>query len=194
MQLLYDNINNYSKNDYKNFFIQIKKDKKERIKLLQKENTKKRSILGEILFIKLLNKNNINYNDIEIILNENGKPYIKNSNIYYNISHSENYVICAISNHPIGIDIEKIRLINLSTINQYTTSLEKDYISNDSTRALEIYTTKEAYIKCIGSNILHIKEVHLNPHLKKLLNNNNYTFKTNYNTIKDYIISICEEK
>ena len=41
MQLLYDNINNYSKNDYKNFFIQIKKDKQERIKLLQKENTKK---------------------------------------------------------------------------------------------------------------------------------------------------------
>lgn len=42
------------------------------------------------------------------------KPYIKNSNdLYFNISHSCDWIICAWSNHEIGVDLENIRHIDL---------------------------------------------------------------------------------
>jgi len=45
---------------------------------------------------------------------EYGKPYI-NSTVYFNISHSGEYVICAASKDcgPLGIDIEKIKPVDL---------------------------------------------------------------------------------
>ncbi len=43
-------------------------------------------------------------------INQNGKPYLKsNPDIKFSISHSENYVMCGISDFEIGVDIEIIR-------------------------------------------------------------------------------------
>ena len=43
----------------------------------------------------------------EIKYSKTGKPYFKNSVIYFNYSHSKNYIACAISNKEVGIDIEE---------------------------------------------------------------------------------------
>ena len=73
------------------------------------KKNKQQTILWEILLIKRLKKfYNIDYQNIDITYNKNGKPYILNSNIYYNISHSNDYVVCIFWNKERGIDIEKI--------------------------------------------------------------------------------------
>ena len=48
---------------------------------------------------------------------ENCKPYLVNSNKYISVSHQGNWTLIAISNSPIGIDIERMR--------QYKESLPK---------------------------------------------------------------------
>jgi 4'-phosphopantetheinyl transferase len=45
--------------------------------------------------------------DFEICREKNGKPYIKNHPFFYNISHSGDYVFCAVSDSEIGADIQK---------------------------------------------------------------------------------------
>ena len=46
----------------------------------------------------------------EIAYNSQGKPYfLSNREIFFNISHSSNYVACVIGDRPVGIDIEKAR-------------------------------------------------------------------------------------
>ena len=45
---------------------------------------------------------------VTIQTGEFGKPYISGDNIHYNISHSGDYVVCAVSNHEIGVDIQKV--------------------------------------------------------------------------------------
>lgn len=198
MKLLIENINKINKLKYLLIYFKIKKYKKIRISHLIRKNDKYRLLLGEHLLIKGLKKYyNINYKNIEIEINEYGKPYIKNSNIYYNISHSNDYVICALDKTKVGIDIEKIRPINKNDINQFATEKEKKYIFKNKEhfliRSFEIYTLKEAYFKMKGTNLNNIKNIEFSI-------NNNITCgdpNVNIKLIKDidnYIIAICTKK
>ena len=45
--------------------------------------------------------------DIEYVAN--GKPVYRNSDIHFNLSHAGNYVVCAVSDKAVGVDIERQR-------------------------------------------------------------------------------------
>lgn len=45
--------------------------------------------------------------DFGIYYGPHGKPYIKEQPFFYNISHSEDYVFCAVSGQEIGADIQR---------------------------------------------------------------------------------------
>lgn len=92
-----------------------------------------------------------------ILIDKNGKPYIKNYPIHFNLSHSENRVLLGFSHQPLGVDIEKINaLSDLDLLIAY--SLHSDEIS--SLMALKpnhkinlfysLWTKKEAIVKGIG--------------------------------------------
>ena len=52
--------------------------------------------------------------------NEHGKPSIVgHPEIFFNLSHCKEAVICAISNQPIGVDVESVRSFNESLV-RYT--------------------------------------------------------------------------
>lgn len=195
LKLIYDNINNHSSEEYKKFFTTIKKEKQYKITNILKDDDKKRSILGEILLINLLNEINIDYNSITIIKNKYGKPFIKDMNLFFNISHSKDFVVCAISKNEIGIDIVQVSESKESVINQFATYKEKQYINelkNDYfKRSFEIFALKEAYFKCLGTNLNYIKEIEFefdNSIIK--CNKNNFLFKLMHD-IDNYIIAIC---
>lgn len=197
MKYVYDNINNYSLEEYKLFLKKIKKEKQNKILKILKDDDKKRCILGEILLINLLNKLNIDYNSITIMKNKYGKPFIEDSNIFFNISHSKDFVVCAISKNEIGIDIEKIRDTKDSIINQFATKKEKQYINElkkqYNKRAFEIFSLKESYFKCIGTNLNHIKEIEFELNNNIITSNKNNFIFTISKEIDNYIIAICEK-
>ena len=87
--------------------------------------------------------------DYDIFYNEYGKPYIKNNPIYFNISHSGDYIVIIISDKECGIDIEKIRGLNNKIIDKICIDKEKKSIIDDKTYT-KIWTMKEAYSKYKG--------------------------------------------
>lgn len=121
---------------------------------------------------------------LSILKGKNGKPYFAQyPKLHFNVSHSENGIAIAFSSNPIGIDIEKIREINLKTAERFFTKKETDYIYgaplNSHRRFLEIWTKKEAFIKQKGLTLKDIKLAETN---------GIYTFE------KDgFIISVCSE-
>lgn len=65
------------------------------------------NLYEKVDIISVIEANN-QYFDYEIAYNSQGKPYFSsNCEIFFNISHSSNYVACVIGNRPVGIDIEK---------------------------------------------------------------------------------------
>ncbi len=116
------------------------------------------SLLGEkILRTALIKDYNFKNTDIIIERTENGKPYLKNnSDIFFNISHSNNAVAVAVSDIEIGIDIEKLRKPNLKVAERFFTDNENRYINNFQNKDIaffEIWTKKEAYFKQLGKGI-----------------------------------------
>lgn len=128
----------------------------------------------------------MNFTDIEIIRGQNGKPYIKNSDIKYSVSHKKNYMVAVFSYDEIGIDIEILTDKDYSGIvDRYFFEDEREYILSSiskleqNKRFFEIWTKKEAYIKKYALNISYIKKI-------DSLREDIKTFKMN-----DLIISVC---
>lgn len=193
------NFNYYDKEYLNEFYNKIYPLKKYKISKYIKENLKYSSIIGEILLNELLKKHyKIEYKDLAFEVNDYGKPYIKNKSVFYNISHSFDYIITVISDCEIGVDIEKIRITPIKNINQFATNKEKEYIlfnNNDiEKRLFEIYTLKEAYFKMKGSNLNHIKEVEFEviDYNNIICSDKNVSLKL-INELEGYIIAICEK-
>jgi len=197
LEYIIKNINDFDKVDINYFYNKLPKLKKDKIDKFRNDETKIKSIIGEILLCELLTKNNIYYNNIEYYINDYGKPYLKNINLFFNISHSFDYVISIISNNEIGIDIEKIRKTPLNIINQFATEKEKEYILSTSTnieeRIFKIYTLKEAYFKMLGANLNHILEVEFKIENNKVWCSDKDVKVGFIKDIKGYIIAYCEK-
>ena len=197
MKYIVKNINDFNTEDINNFYDKIPKLKKDKISKFKNYESKIRSIIGEIILKELLEKKNISYNSLDYYINEYGKPYLKNDKIFFNISHSFDYVITAISNNEIGIDIEKVRETPIKIINQFATEKEKEYIlssnKNIEERIFKIYTLKEAYFKMLGTNLNNILEVEFIIENDKIYCNDKNVKVGFINDIKGYIIAYCEK-
>ena len=194
MNYLIKNINDFNKIDINNFYSQMNKIDKKKFDKISNYRRKKQFIIGRILLrTLLLDVYNIDYFNINLSSNTNGKPYINSKNIYFNISHSFDYVICCVSNKKIGVDIEKIRNTTPNQIKQFATEKEINYINNNEKNAFQIYCLKEAYFKMKGENLNMIKNIEFNLENKIICNDKNIDIKIITN-VGGYVGAICEEK
>lgn len=152
MKYLIKNIHTVKKQDIEHFYLNLKSQDKRRMDKILSPNRKKQSIVGKMLLDELLKTSyGISYFDVEIIYSSSGKPYINNKNIFFSISHSFDFAACCISEKEIGIDIEKIREINIHDLKWFATENEIRYIMQTSAeikkRSFQIFTLKEALLK-----------------------------------------------
>ncbi len=194
MHVVFDNINNYDYKFYKNNLKKFKEYDKKRINKMINKNSKHLYILSRVLLIDLLlKKHSIKYNEKQLKFNKNNKPYI--NNIYFNISHSHDYAVVCTSYKKIGIDIEKIRIVDINIINYFCTLREKKYILNSINKyksLFEIYCLKEAYFKMKGTGISNFKNIEFTITNEKIkCNKPNLNISIDY-SINNYIIAIIE--
>ncbi len=114
------------------------------------------NILLRFIIATSLNKKN---DSIYIYNNEYGKPYIREvDNFNFNLSHSGDWVVCAVNNVTIGIDIEKIHDVDLNLSARFFSEEEHSYlVSLENTKRREAFfdfwTLKESYIKADGRGL-----------------------------------------
>lgn len=145
------------------------------------------------LFIRKILRDYLNTNSDELVIKKTkyGKPYLRDyPYLHFNVTHSKNMIAGAISNKPIGIDIERIRphRPNINRITEkFFTKDEQNYIfhrkDNQDLRFLEVWTRKEAYVKWAG---LGMK---LSFDTFDVLGNG----RISTTFIKEYIFSICSD-
>ena len=80
---------------------------------------------------------------------QRGKPYFADSNVYFSISHAEEYVACAISDDcRVGLDIEKVHSVSERVRNKLLSGCE------DGEKAIEEWTKRESWGKLTGEGAL----------------------------------------
>lgn len=80
--------------------------------------------------------------DEQLKLNEQGKPFLSDGSPFFNVSHSGNYVVLAIADCEIGVDIERIRKYHEATAKRVFT--EKQFLM---LQGLENEEQNEAFSK-----------------------------------------------
>ena len=196
MEYFIYNVENLTDADYEKWFSLMTKNKQNRVSKYKNIERRKCAVAGEMLVKKYIGSTfNIAPQSLVILEHENGKPYIQNFEIHFNVSHCENIIVYTFSNEEVGIDIEKIRPISLSVLKRFFslkeqeyvlghTPNEEDYQKCDTAEILErfykIYTLKEAICKKSGIGIKGLKNANALPFLDQ-------SFKE-----KDYIISIIK--
>ena len=118
--------------------------------------------------------------------NEHGKPSIVGyPDIYFNLSHCKEAVICVVSDQPVGVDVEGIREYKESLVN-YTMNDEEiaqiKTAENPAAAFIRLWTMKEATTKLIGTGISNDMKTVIDP------------TKYKYTTVdrQRYIYTICE--
>ncbi len=90
------------------------------------------------------------------LYNEHGAPYLA-VGPYFSISHCKQGIAVAVSDSPIGIDIEAIRPLNESLVRKTMNSQEQTRIFSSAHPEVEfirLWTQKEAYVKMQGTGII----------------------------------------
>lgn len=129
----------------------------EKINRLKSEKLKKQSIGAELLLNYALKREMA---DIELPIiwetDRNGKLFVPDIPFYVNLSHSEDYAVCAVSDREVGVDIQKHKETSESLAARFFTVDEYMYIKSApdfSSAFYDIWTRKESLIKAAGKGL-----------------------------------------
>lgn len=181
----------------------VSQERQDKLNRLNRSVDITRSILSELLIRRIIkNKLGLSDGDIQFLYNYYGKPFLNGANgIHFNLSHSGDWVVCAVHNLLIGIDIEKVRPVDFSIAEKFFTREEYEILmqTNEPDRNrffFTLWTLKESYIKAIGKGL----SIPLNSFIIETADISNIRVKIGYTykpyffktfNLDDYQLSIC---
>ncbi len=119
-----------------------------------------RSLLGELLARYLLaDRLKISCNKIIFVTGKNGKPAFPQArNLHFNISHSGQWVVCALATVPVGVDVERLRKVNPSLAERFFSPDEVATLralpeEMQTEKFIQLWTLKESFLKAIGRGL-----------------------------------------
>lgn len=104
--------------------------------------------------------------DAEILLTDNGKPYVDIEDVHFSLTHTEGLIACVVSDSLVGIDAEKA-LDNREENHQrlakrFFTPKEVAFLEmsgNDKFAFYKVWCGKEACIKQQGGTMALLKKI-----------------------------------
>ncbi|MBE9222237.1 4'-phosphopantetheinyl transferase superfamily protein [Cyanobacterium stanieri LEGE 03274] len=155
------NTNNFS-SDLTYFKSLLSPDELDKIERFKNKLQGDRTCIARANLRIILSKHlNINPDKIIFNYNQKGKPFLKDySNLYFNLSHTDNWIIYGISNQLIGVDIENIsKQVKFKQLAQrfFCPSeyalIDQVKPENEAQLFYTFWTAKEAYLKAIGEGL-----------------------------------------
>lgn len=192
-------IRHVTSEEYETAYLQLDDIKRAKVDRMRQRKDRLRSVAGDALARSILSRElKCAPQDLTFVYTENGKPRLKDDPLWFSLSHSEDLAVCAISKNPIGVDIEQIRDISPRLARKYFTPEEREYLFGHvpkdqdweevmtpsvKMRFFEIWTAKEAYLKCLGKDLSLLRsfntlQMQFERHLLK----------------EDYIITLYQEQ
>ena len=164
---------------------------------------KRLSLAAELLLKKGLY--NAGIKEYTIRYGQFGKPYIEDKDIYFNLSHSEEMVMCTVSSAPVGCDVERVADIDLDIAKRffYTSEYEMIAAAKDAVGRRDLFfrlwTLKESFMKATGLGMelaldsfrVIIDGEKIN--VEQFVDRNNYYFRE-YDLKNGYKYAVCGMK
>lgn len=131
----------------------VSPERRERCACLASEEARFRSLGAAVLLQKALR--DFGCSDCRTAVGSHGKPFLKNGP-FFNLSHSGDWVLCAVSPFEVGCDIEQIKPFYPSfarrffTQEEYADILAQPSPAEQAVRFFRYWTLKESFLKATG--------------------------------------------
>lgn len=181
----------------------ISPERRNRLSEFRRKEDKIRGLLSELLVRLVLDLYyGIHNHQIHIIINSFGKPFLKNLPLHFNVSHSGKWIVAAVDDQSVGIDIEKIEPIDYQKISRFFFSNEEytfimDQQKQDQLMSFySIWTGKESYLKATGQGLsVSLNSFSVCNDSGKIISNvspgNEEWHLQSYNISPEYHLTVC---
>ena len=142
---------------FSEYYAEMPTYRREKIDRLGRRADKIRSLGAGVLLSRALKSVGVDKN-AEIAVGKNGKPFLKGiKDVHFNLSHSGDLVMCAISDGEVGCDVENVSIGRLGVAERFFTVAERGFIDigknekEKNERFFRLWTLKESFIKAVGA-------------------------------------------
>jgi 4'-phosphopantetheinyl transferase len=163
-------------------------DELERLEKITHPHRKLQFLAGRVVLKTCLSQAlNKPANAINLSKNAEGKLYLPDASMHFNISHSKNKVVVGISDYEVGVDIEFMcerdfaALADMVFLSEEAGQIWALKDNQQMELFYKFWTLQEAYVKCFGGNILAQVE---------RLKGESHSFKFE----EEYMVSVCGEE
>ena len=116
---------------------------------------RKESLMGRLMLHKALTS--LSAGEYKVIYTDNEKPVLESDKgLCFNISHSGDYVVVAISDSQVGCDIQEVRPYNPKVAGRNYCQRETDLIENSHSKDeafIRLWALKESVLKYTGKGL-----------------------------------------
>ncbi len=192
--------------------------RKEKTSRMKHEDDKQLSDCVELLLIHALKQLDPEISlPLEIEEEEGGNLLLKTKisgidPVYFNMSHSKDYALCAVSDQKIGVDIECVKTKDVSHMDRILHETENKilgFITNSEEQKkyfYECWVTKESYLKNLGCGLtvrpsnFYVEEDTLETNEKELKKRYVHVYRANeiknadWHFDASYRMAICTDK
>ena len=160
--------------------------RRDHIQRFRREEDRDRSLAGEWLLRQLL-QTHWNLSSPQILRQENGRPILEDGALFISIAHSDDLVVCAADERPVGIDVEKCKPFRWALAERICTPEEWEYLCRGVcpegalcteeaviSRFYEIWTGKEAWFKMLGTGLQDLRSVNVLPLKRQVFRQGDY--------------------
>lgn len=190
MIYLFDNIAGFSDELFWRSLKVIPHERVEKAMKFRNMVDRKLSVIAYLLLVAGVKKEYGILEELQFGFGENEKPYLRKfPDIFFNVSHCKQGVVCAISSEAVGIDIEEIANFDKEVANYISNEEEYKNLVNSNNPALDfckLWTVKESVLKFTGKGIC--------TDFKSVLHNLHCKIETVCSLDNHYVISVCKKE
>lgn len=168
-------IRHYSNSEYLAAYQHLDDIKRARIERTRQRKDRLRTVAADDLARRMLGEAmGCAPETVRFAYAESGKPSVVGGGYEFSISHSDDIVVVAIHEGPVGIDVEHIREVSPRLAKKYFCTDENFYVFGHEPRDVdfehmastdirmrffEVWTAKEAFLKRLGEGLSHLRTV-----------------------------------
>lgn len=155
VELTYLNVEKLPEGAFEKMCLTLPAERLKRVEEQGKYSRKLLSAAAGYLLQCALEQNEIAFNGFTY--NQFGKPYLKDSGVYFNLSHSGSIAVCALSDGEVGVDVQKVVPVKSGLIKRVCTQGEYSFVTLQQSgiegRFCRLWTVKESLIKFLGKGL-----------------------------------------
>lgn len=143
----------------------LPKWRRERWEKLKNENARQESLAAGLLFAHAVERWGLSpWETDRVTVLPAGKPVLADRpDLWFSLSHSGRYALCAVSGAPVGADVQEMRKAKLTIARRFHPA-ERDWLSRrpgaeQQAALFRLWTRKEAWVKAVSADrVLSLSE------------------------------------